>query len=107
MTLGHQFLYKEFGVVPRIGWQVDAFGYTKCCNFYIEYSSSAIIPKLFSEMGFDAHVIARIDHELKLNRSVNKQLEFIWRGSKNQGNVTEIFTHILPVSYCTPKFVYC
>jgi len=26
MTLGHQYLYDTFGVLPRYGWQIDDFG---------------------------------------------------------------------------------
>jgi len=27
-TLGHQFIYQEFGVTPTIGWQIDPFGHS-------------------------------------------------------------------------------
>lgn len=27
-TLGHQFILKEFGKVPRVGWQIDPFGHS-------------------------------------------------------------------------------
>jgi len=29
MTLGHQYLYDTFGVLPRYGWQIDPFGASK------------------------------------------------------------------------------
>lgn len=27
-TLGHQFIMKEFGQIPRVGWQIDPFGHS-------------------------------------------------------------------------------
>lgn len=39
---GHQFLKKEFDFVPKVGWNIDAFGH------------SDTNARLFHEMGFDA-----------------------------------------------------
>ena len=44
-----QWLKKEFGVVCKIGWQLDPFGH------------SGTFARLISEMGYDALVIGRID----------------------------------------------
>lgn len=49
MRTGHEFILKEFGVKPRIGWHVDPFGHT---------NTNA---RLFAEMGFDALFFARMD----------------------------------------------
>jgi lysosomal alpha-mannosidase len=50
MMKGHQFLLKEFGVKPRIGWHIDPFGHSNAN------------PRLFADMGFDAWFFARIDY---------------------------------------------
>lgn len=50
MMHGHAFLKKEFGVTPRIGWHLDPFGH------------SSANPRLFSDLGFDAWVFARLDY---------------------------------------------
>ena len=48
---GHEFVLKEFGVRPRVGWQLDPFGHS---------NTNA---RLFAEMGFDAIFFGRIDFE--------------------------------------------
>jgi alpha-mannosidase len=53
MNRGHEFILKEFGVKPRIGWQLDPFGH------------SATSARLFAEMGFDAWFFARGDFNEK------------------------------------------
>ena len=42
MQMGHDFIFKEFGIRPRIGWQIDTFGHS---------NTNA---RFFAEMGFDA-----------------------------------------------------
>ena len=49
MIIGHAFLRNEFGVRPRIGWHLDAFGHS---------SANA---RLFAEFGFEAQFFARMD----------------------------------------------
>lgn len=41
-ALGHDFLNKTFGIVPRIGYHIDPFGH------------SATMATLFADMGMDA-----------------------------------------------------
>ena len=67
MMKGHEFLKKEFGVVPRVGWLLDSFGHS---------SANA---RLYAEMGLDAIFFGRLDHndiELRFNA---KSLNFLWR----------------------------
>jgi len=49
MMYGQDFVLKEFGVKPRIGWQIDPFGHS---------NTNA---RLFYEMGFDAMFFGRMD----------------------------------------------
>lgn len=67
MMFGHEFLMKEFGVKPRIGWHVDPFGH------------SSANPRLFAEMGFDAWFFARIDYQEHAIRNKEKTMEWIWK----------------------------
>ena len=54
MTTGHEYLLQNFGVQPRIAWQLDPFGH------------SSVSPTLFALMGFDALVINRIHFHEKV-----------------------------------------
>ena len=74
MYIGHQFIKKEFGVVPRIGWMIDAFGH------------SAANAALFADFGFDAIFFSRVNDDQKLANGSFPQT-FIWRPfSKSMGN---------------------
>ncbi|XP_028331106.1 epididymis-specific alpha-mannosidase [Gouania willdenowi] len=94
LTEGHGFLYETFGVRPRFSWHVDPFG------------ASATTPVLFSLAGFNAHLVSRIDYDLKDQMQKNKALQFVWRGSPSLKEKQEIFTHVMDqFSYCTPSYL--
>jgi alpha-mannosidase len=50
-NIAHRFLYQEFGVIPKIGWQLDPFGH------------SSTYAKLLCDLGYEALVLGRIDLE--------------------------------------------
>ncbi|KAM3850509.1 epididymis-specific alpha-mannosidase [Diretmus argenteus] len=92
LTEGHGFLYETFGVRPQFSWQVDPFG------------ASATTPVLFALAGFNAHLISRVDYDLKDAMQKNKELQFVWRGSSSLSERQQIFTHTMDqFSYCTPS----
>ncbi|XP_074848559.1 epididymis-specific alpha-mannosidase isoform X2 [Carettochelys insculpta] len=89
---GHGFLYETFGMRPQFSWHVDPFG------------ASATTPTLFALAGFNAHLISRIDYDLKDAMQKTKMLQFVWRGSPSLSENCEIFTHVMDqYSYCTPS----
>ncbi|XP_072314718.1 epididymis-specific alpha-mannosidase [Eucyclogobius newberryi] len=93
MTEGHGFLYETFGVRPQFSWHVDPFG------------ASATTPVLFALTGFNAHLISRIDYDLKDAMQGDKKLQFVWRGSPSLKK-QEMFTHTMDqFSYCTPSYL--
>jgi lysosomal alpha-mannosidase len=91
MSLGHEFLLREFNVIPRIGWHIDPFGHSN--------TQAA----LFAHMGFDAFFFARIDYQDYVARNGSSRLETVWRASRSEaaGGQSDIFTHMLYDStYC-------
>ncbi|XP_029447387.1 epididymis-specific alpha-mannosidase isoform X2 [Rhinatrema bivittatum] len=92
LTEGHGFLYETFGVRPQFSWHVDPFG------------ASAATPTVFALAGFNAHLISRIDYDVKDKMQKAKKLQFVWRGSSSLSEKQEIFTHVMDqYSYCTPS----
>lgn len=90
MALGHEFLLKEFGVIPTVGWQIDTFGHSN--------TNAAF----FSQMGFDAFWTARIDYQDKQIRTKDKRLQTIWRPKTSQGKENEILFGIFYGHYEIP-----
>ncbi|XP_064305166.1 epididymis-specific alpha-mannosidase isoform X4 [Phalacrocorax carbo] len=92
LTEGHGFLYETFGIRPQFSWHVDPFG------------ASSTTPTLFALAGFNAHLVSRIDYDLKADMQKNKKLQFVWQGSPSLSERQEIFTHVMDqYSYCTPS----
>ena len=58
---GHAFLLKNFGIIPKHAWHLDAFGH------------SAATPELFARMGFETITFARMNDEERQHR-INKKL---------------------------------
>ena len=79
MQIGLKFLKEEFNLTPKIGWFIDDFGH------------SAATAHLINQMGFDKIVLTRLNHQEKLYRIVNKNLEFYYDAF---GLNQSIFTHI-------------
>lgn len=53
-------MYETFGIRPQFSWHVDPFG------------ASSTTPTLFALSGFNAHLISRIDYDLKADMQKNK-----------------------------------
>lgn len=91
MMMGHNFITQNFGVKPRIGWQIDPFGHS---------NTNA---RFFAEMGFDAWFFSRIDYQDKNKRMNDLEMEWVWRpNSQSLGNETQIFTHFTYEQYQPP-----
>lgn len=66
MHIGHSFLQKEFGIRPKIGWMLDAFGHSE--------TNAA----LFSDFGFEMLFFSRMNgHEKRKIQQEAKQI-FLW-----------------------------
>lgn len=100
-TLGLKFILKEFGECarPRSAWQVDPFGHSR------EQAS------LFAQFGFDGLFQGRIDYQDFDHRGDTKTREGLWQASSNLGEMSQLFTGILPNGYGPPPGfcfdIYC
>lgn len=82
IMVGHKFIQENFGVQPRIGWNIDPFGHSN--------TNAA----LFDLIGFDAVFYARIDYLEKEERKSNKTLEYVhrpvWHAMDDKLNETDV-----------------
>ena len=90
MTIGHEFIWNTFGVVPKYGfqvWQCMAMG----CSMAWRHSrlrlqcdpfgASSVFAAQSALMGFDAHIIDRINYWEKSEMQQAQTLEFMWEPS--------------------------
>jgi hypothetical protein len=76
-TLGHSFLKRELGVIPKVGWQLDPFGH------------SASQASMFTSMvGFDALYFGRIDYQDLRMRQLERECEGLWNSSTSLNDTT-------------------
>lgn len=95
MMIGHEFLQKEFGVTPTIGWDIDTFGH------------SATNTRIYAELGYDAMFFSRLDHQEKDERNAHQSLNFLWRPDvKHFGSEYQVLTNVFKDDYCFPRGFY-
>lgn len=78
MTLGMRFLQQEFGVSPKVAWQLDGFGHSR---------TEALLKSMG---GFEALFFGRSDWVDMAQRTAQRNLELVWRGSKHYGSETDL-----------------
>ena len=91
--IGHDFLKSEFGIVPKIGWNIDDFGH------------SDTNARIFGLMGYEAMFFSRLDHNDKDQRSKkeNQAMNYLWRPSFNHFGVqNQVLTSVFKTDYCFP-----
>jgi len=94
-TLGHTFLADAFeGYTPKVGWQIDPFGHSNTHAW------------LSDEFGFDSLFFGRIDYQDMIKRKVEKNLEFIWKGSQSLPEA-QVFTGVFSSGNYGPPAGFC
>ena len=69
VMLGHQFMQKEFGVIPKVGWDMRAVGH------------SGTHARINAQLGYEGQFFSGVDVKLKdeLMKPENKSMNFFWR----------------------------
>ena len=73
--------------MPKIGWQIDSFGH------------SQTLARIYSDLGYEAFMFARISTADKDQRMLDKELEFNWKTTTTEN---PIFTHVFYQHYNSP-----
>lgn len=93
MMVGHQWMQNEFGVVPKVGWDMRTPGH------------SATNARLFAQLGYEGQFFSQVDSDFKENllKPEKMGMNFIWEPhSNNFGDKYQIFTGIIHGQGCQP-----
>ncbi|EFN53834.1 hypothetical protein CHLNCDRAFT_36397 [Chlorella variabilis] len=93
-TLGHTFLRKTFGTIPRVGWQIDPFG----------HSATQASPTACLGVA-PAHLLERVSPPAPQDMAHRKNLtamEMVWQGSNSLEDAT-VFTGNFISNYGPPE----
>jgi hypothetical protein len=71
--IAHQFLQQEFGVTPKVGWNIFAYGH------------SATNARLFADLGYKAQFFAKIDNDVKESLDKDHDYNFLWQPTRSLG----------------------
>lgn len=83
IMIGHQFLKENFDYIPNVSFNVDNFGH------------SSALAAFYSQMGFNAYLVARHTTEDLETKKRQKKLELLWEPEFDTGVFKDsIFTHI-------------
>ncbi|CDW76004.1 lysosomal alpha-mannosidase [Stylonychia lemnae] len=90
--VGQEFLYKEFGVIPKHAWHADSFGHSSTLN------------RLYQQLGYQSLFIGRISDDIKIELKQKQDLAFMWRPtfeSENGDfeNEQSLFTYVMHSKY--------
>jgi alpha-mannosidase len=92
MMFGHQYIKRELGVEPRVGWLVDSFGH------------SATNARLYADMGLEALFISRIATGDRDKRIKDSALNYLWRPDTTHfGDQHELLVSYFTNTYCFPE----
>lgn len=89
--MGHRFLWEEFGVKPKIGWMIDAFGHSQANT------------AMFADFGFEALFFSRMSGDERKKMQENNKSIFIWEPlSYLYGESKQILTQVFFWDYNSP-----
>ena len=67
IMIGHEFLLREFGVTPKIGWELGSRGQSEANK------------RIYADLGYEATFEANVHASIIGDREVNQAMDYIYR----------------------------